>query len=276
MPVDLNATNIEAIYDLTGRLVYAIRGLGLDLIEQHVCSGSKTRWEYEVGTCDSPSSLGNNTRKAIVSALSSGTVPPDYFKDIKVRARDCDATDITLENLNIKIQTGAYCVKQVHPDDWNVYDFTVWASRHPGGSYNIQKWATDTFQSTYETNGWQLDYPFKASPDRPEVQEHPMNRWETNGKRPNVEFIGTFGSTVAYRDLPNDLKLQEVSDYFGATAEPVTGGGVVVCGSAGEVSNDPFKRQVFDFDSNEERTTRDDGEHPLFCQLIETKSLTIF
>ncbi len=39
--------------------------------------------------------------------------------------------------------------------------------------------------------------------------------------------------------------------YFGATPKSVTDGGVVVCGSMGEVSNDPSLTEVFDVRSNE-------------------------
>jgi hypothetical protein len=38
--------------------------------------------------------------------------------------------------------------------------------------------------------------------------------------------------------------------YFGATPKSVTDGGVVVCGSMGEVSNDPSFAEVFDVRSN--------------------------
>jgi len=43
----------------------------------------------------------------------------------------------------------------------------------------------------------------------------------------------------------------ETIRYFGATPTSVTDGGVVVCGSMGEVSNDPSFTEVFDVRSNE-------------------------
>ena len=50
---------------------------------------------------------------------------------------------------------------------------------------------------------------------------------------------------------------QCIAQYFGATPQLVTEGGVTVCGSIGEVSNDPSEPETFDVESDEEGTGRD-------------------
>jgi hypothetical protein len=47
--------------------------------------------------------------------------------------------------------------------------------------------------------------------------------------------------------------------YFGADPRSVTDAGVVVCGSMGEVSNDPSLTEVFDFRSNENTVSSQDA-----------------
>jgi hypothetical protein len=63
--------------------------------------------------------------------------------------------------------------------------------------------------------------------------------------------VGRLGDNIAFRDLLSELKTDAVAEYFGATPISVADGGVVVCGSMGEVSNDPSFTEVFDVNSNE-------------------------
>lgn len=81
-----------------------------------------------------------------------------------------------------------------------------------------------------------------------------MDRWRNRAKEPNVVLVGRLGDEIAYRDLPNDLKTDVVAQYFGATPQTVLEGGVVVCGSIGEVANDPSLTEVFDVRSEEHTT----------------------
>jgi len=86
-----------------------------------------------------------------------------------------------------------------------------------------------------------------------------MSRWYNNANPPDIVYVTRLGDSVAYRDLPNDLKTDAVAQYFGATPESVTEGGVIVCGSIGEVSNEPALNEVFDVRSNEQATTSSDN-----------------
>ena len=90
-----------------------------------------------------------------------------------------------------------------------------------------------------------------------DIPEHPMSRWYNNAAPPDIVYVTRLGAAIAYRDLPNDLKTDAIAQYFGATPQLVTEGGVIVCGSIGEVSNDPSEPETFDVESDEEGTGRD-------------------
>ena len=71
--------------------------------------------------------------------------------------------------------------------------------------------------------------------------------------------MGRLGREIAFRDLPNELKTDDVAVHFGAAPEPLPGeGGVVVCGSLGEIANDPSLDEHFDVRSNEQTTVSSD------------------
>lgn len=80
-----------------------------------------------------------------------------------------------------------------------------------------------------------------------------MSRWYNNAGAPDIVYVARLGDSVAYRDLPNDLKTDLIAQYFGAIPDSVLAGGVVVCGSVGEVANDPTMAEAFDVRSSERR-----------------------
>ena len=83
-----------------------------------------------------------------------------------------------------------------------------------------------------------------------------MSRWYNHGVAPKIVYVSRLGDDISYRDLPSDLKTDEVADHFGAVPEEsINTGGVIVCGSHGEVSNDPLLNEVFAIRSNGVTTT---------------------
>ena len=69
-----------------------------------------------------------------------------------------------------------------------VFDFTGWASSHPGGRGPITKWSS---------NNYTLEYP------------HESSRW--NQYRSNFTEIGVSGATINYhKDLPDSVKSDEL------------------------------------------------------------------
>lgn len=105
----------------------------------------------------------------------------------------------------------------------------------------IKMWAED--RVTYP--GWYLTFPSEH-----ETKRHPMMRWDTNSYPPNFILVRSgggqarFGDVISFRDLSDEIKTDEVAAYFGAP--PVEGGaGVLICGSEGEIANDPSLGAIF-------------------------------
>jgi len=139
--IDLNETSITAFYEFGDKYVYAIRGLAMENLDQHACVDTQSRWEVEQNTiCSSPTPLGAATVAALGDALASSTDPNALLKDVTV-SLSCDPLDEHVDKLGMQIQVDADCYTHVHRDHNNVYDFSGWVSNHPGGEYNIQKWA---------------------------------------------------------------------------------------------------------------------------------------
>ena len=100
----------------------------------------------------------------------------------------------------------------------------------------IKKWM-DIDQSAF------LIYPASEVSNNPAVGNHPITSWNTHSRM--FSKLGRFGDTVKFVDLPNEIRLYEVAEYFN-TATEVGGSGIMVCGSLGEVANDPSLGQVFE------------------------------
>ncbi len=118
--------------------------------------------------------------------------------------------------------------------------------------------------------GWYLEYPFDGVPER-QIPKHPMNRWDNNKGEPNIVFVAKLGNSIAYRDLPSNLKTDSIAEHFGASATQNEVAGTIVCGSHGEVGNDRSLREPFDFRSNEEQVTSsaimDNQRHVVWYEL---------
>ena len=129
----------------------------------------------------------------------------------------------------------------------NVYDFTYWTleNTHPGNmmammhnhSNPIKKWRDEFNQSAI------LFYPAEAQPGHPHLSAHEIHRWNTYSH--HFALVGKFGDDVKFVDLPNEVRLDEVAEYFGANTE-LAGTGIMTCGSPYETSNDPTEGQVFE------------------------------
>ena len=112
----------------------------------------------------------------------------------------------------------------------SVYDFEYWTGpMHAGNVAKESRGEPNPIKSPFDLHGYaNLTFPW----------HHPMNRW--NEFKNGFEFIGRLGDTIDFRDLPELLRGQAVADGFGvATDDAATSNNIMVCGSPGEVSNDP-------------------------------------
>jgi len=141
--LEMNETTVTAFYEHGDKYAYAIKGLVMENLDQHACVDTKSRWEVQANTiCSTPTQAATNTSVALANAFASSTDPNALLKDINTVA-GCDPADVTVDKLGMEIQVEEDCYTHVHRDHKNVYDFSGWVSNHPGGEYNIQKWAQD-------------------------------------------------------------------------------------------------------------------------------------
>lgn len=164
----------------------------------------------ETGVC-SGTALGTNTATALKDAISSASGTNGFIRDAD-RKLACDSEDITAGNVvtPIQIQIGEECFTHVHQDHLSIFDFSGWVHNHPGGSYNIMKWA----EGWEGHEGWYLDFPLNGNSTR-KIPKHPMSRWTNNANgmylflpasqsnvclssivkltAPNIEYVGIGG-----------------------------------------------------------------------------------
>lgn len=247
---ELNEENLLQLHSLTGRYVYAI--LGLPVVDEfnseidHPCEpDSRSRWERKPLSECNPTSLHETTKQSLLTLLNNYESDPNpSIRDIHfpVSGLECDSSDT---DPVIEIVYDGDCWVHVHPEHKSVYDMTYWteSDTHPGNAFAamqtppnphpIKKWI-DIDESAF------LVYPSRHPRDA--SFNHGKARWDNN----HIKFpkLGRFGDSMRLQDLPLDLRSDEVNNYFGATNSVKEG--VLVCGSYGEVSNEPSKGTIFD------------------------------
>ena len=154
--IPMSTSNVIAFYNLADKYVYAIRGLVMENLDEHACTKSSSRWEVDLNAiCSAPTQLEANTIAALENAITSSSDSNEFTK-VVTRTLACNSTDETVQKIEIQIQVGSNCYTHVHPNHLNVYDFSGWVTKHPGGELNIQKWA----QGWEGHEGWYLNFPF--------------------------------------------------------------------------------------------------------------------
>jgi len=232
----------ETVARLSGyskRYVYLMAGLRVEKGDTlPPCTpGVKSRWakvqKPHGELCGGSDDLHLDTQSAIGLLLDESKDLNSAVKDIpfpeesKFRCASSDEDKIGFEVLN---RDGLSCWKHVHQDHMSVYDFEYWTGpMHAGNVAKESRGEPNPIKSPFDLYGYaNLTFPW----------HHPMNRW--NEFKNGFEFIGRLGDTIDFRDLPELLRGQAVADGFGvATDDAATSNSIMVCGSPGEVSNDP-------------------------------------
>mmetsp|Transcript_31842 Transcript_31842/g.73213 ORF Transcript_31842/g.73213 Transcript_31842/m.73213 type:complete len:3134 (+) Transcript_31842:2040-11441(+) len=232
---------IQELYNLTGRYINGINGLPVaDKINAllHPCAspGMRSRWErHDVSKCDE-TSMGIGTNFTLTSLLRDSGDSNAFIRDIysPEMGMECNVTDFDFPEIELIVDND--CWRRVHPDYLSIYDMTYWSTIHPGGEYNIKKWA--------ETGQTFLFYP-SVHPHEP----HPIYRWEQ--RKHKFPLLGRYGDTIKLIDLsPVGLLTDEVVQYY-TEQSGRDSSGVLVCGSPGEAENDKSLGHVFDAEGSQ-------------------------
>ena len=239
--VALNVANLRAFYEKGGFHVYRIQGLRLDNIG-NPCATKTSRWlRLGPAPCASGETNGLHgpTKTRVVNLLAAGgsTV---LVKEIRISGGTCNPVSLK----GARVHVSGACYKHVHPDEFNVYDFSQWAlpgtDAHPGTIPRLRKQETNPITDPGDKGQIAIVYP----------NGHSMGDWaaalrkdadyQRPGLRDVIKFVGIFGRGVDFKNLPPSIQSAETAAHFGASALPNPADAFEErCGSPGEVANDP-------------------------------------
>ena len=121
---------------------------------------------------------------------------------------------------------------------------TYWTNEdsHPGNAYAKVMGHDHPIKKWIENGSAFLQYPAVNPSDN--GFSHPITRWDNHYQK--FPYVGRFGDNIRVRDLPAELRQESVAQYFESSAQ-LSGEGILVCGSPGEVSNDRSIDSTFEF-----------------------------
>ena len=223
---ELNSTTLRAFFRSGNNFVYAIDSLPLPK-SSDPCR-QKVRFRT-IGTCKgrATNSLSADTRAVLTAALRSSLDENPYVRDVKLSNADrrkCKGAKGAI------IDVDGECWQHTHSDQLNVYDFTLWSMAHGG---NV---ATAGFVPIKQV-AWDGEVVLHF-PDW-----HDEGRWTRNANQPHTFLkaaIGRLGDRVTMNDLPRRIQSTGFARAMGIRVHKAGGqAGVEICGSPGEVANDP-------------------------------------
>lgn len=264
-PVLLNDSNIREFYLKGGLFVYRIGGLKLNDTDRPVvspCSRDKEfhRWirrdpssENSDGSCSSETPDLNSTIKTLLAqAIANASITSSGGRVIDVRNLNggnytCTDTANLFRGATITVP-GKGCFTHSHYDEWSVFDFSPWIMLHPGNEIAYQARKPHPIAKHAETGQVTfLDFPSWKT----------MDKWEDNKSR--FPKLGNYLDTVNYATLNLEVQGPATANFFGAIEIGESDTMFEVCGSPGEVSNDPIKgHQYLNFQYGDQGTVQRD------------------
>mmetsp|Transcript_33582 Transcript_33582/g.88182 ORF Transcript_33582/g.88182 Transcript_33582/m.88182 type:complete len:1943 (+) Transcript_33582:766-6594(+) len=233
--VQLNEDFLRQYYALAGKAVYYITGLRLDSSSDPPCDGGWQRFVPVAGSsCTNNANVNSTLLEITTDVVSAALYSPRnsrgnaFVQEIRANNRSCDVAAA----IGIKVLVNGTCWQHVHENEYNVYDFTSWSNAHPGGPERILQFAL--------RNSTNLEYS----------SSHPMTRWYANRRSSyGIVYVGRLYDNVSSDDLPSALMVSSIAEAIGAA--PASSVAHEVCGSPGEVANNPAMghRQRFAVDN---------------------------
>jgi len=224
----LSPATLVKFYGLQGAYIYTIFDLRLEddyAIESPCTLGERSRWN-KIDTC--VENVKPATSDLFGSLIRYSRDTNSNLKDIYLEDEgNCHWKDV--DKLQLYIQVDGECWMSIHPDAYNIYDFSEWANAHPGNT------ESDNFIMKPAAQGrHMIKFP----------SNHPMTRWNINKSK--MLYIGRLGDVVEFMDIPIEgLRSRGVAEAFGVYIPKPEGKNILVCGSPGEVSNNKLSTQTF-------------------------------
>jgi len=238
--IELSEEFIKAANEITGRYIYALDNLPindesyrdddnqLQYYNEPPCGPqTPSRWmRVDASICRDPNyrTVGLQTQTAfggLLQRLASST--DSLLEDVLFfRGLECDEADTEKRSLGFIRDGDGQCWQNVNRRHLNVYDMTDFVAHHPGGVEPIERWA--------KQGSGRIILPDSH-------QENGNARLQQSLRQ--SKFLGKLGSRASLSDVPPILQTERFLNEFGIFPLNPMGAGVVVCGSVGEVANEP-------------------------------------
>lgn len=230
----LNTDTIRAWFSDSMLYVYYVLNLDMEDVPPPCTAGTVSRWVRTTGSCveGSSSILDNETATIVATALQSfANANSKLNLDIRdVRAFDFSdgaVCNISLSTVATKLNIDGDCWEHVHPNLYNVYDFSQWIVDHPGTADALAGGRRDPIRRFAHEGLAYLVFP----------SWHPMTRWEENFElmlHGSHRLLGRLNDTVDFDSLPQNLQTVEMASRIDAS---MVVNSVTNCGSRGEDRN---------------------------------------
>lgn len=248
----LNAANLRKFYELDGKYVYRIQNLPL-IDTPSPCASWNTRFVRKNASGDGTGCTNNKSTafssiataiKAHLSSLSASDQASKRVIDLKEMSLGCtDASNAALGGtftVTIPSTNTLSCWTHTYEYEWSVFVMNDWAVNHPGNARYFRESRANPIAAVAENKP-------TANPEDSVTLSFPPwvfhtynfhnNRW-----RFEKDLVGSWGDRVSFDELPDSAKsVNAITKGLNGTIIANSGDLVEVCGSPGEVSNDPSK-----------------------------------
>ena len=219
-PITLNDESIRQFQTNEGMYVYKIEGLRMDDV-QSPCVTTSSRWSRVSASCTS----------SVTGATLANFITKLEAEAGNVRQINITKNDVCSAAAGAHVQTKDGCFVHVHPDTDNVYDFSLWAlsgsNGHPGNAVAFANNRPNPIVKPSVNGQISITYP----------SHHPMARWVTYSR--SFPLLGRLNSVIDFKTLPATLQTEATAAQFRATIDTDEEDLTEICGSPGEVANDP-------------------------------------
>ncbi|GMH79107.1 hypothetical protein TL16_g08033 [Triparma laevis f. inornata] len=224
-PITLNAATLPKFYEKAGKHVHYVEGLKMDNVES-LCTSKSSRFiKRESNVCDGDAT-SEEVKTAIQTAITESTDANTDIVDIDVRS-SCSGSVV-----GAKVMVSGHCYEHTHVDEHGVFDFTYWSFVHDGNAVAYKEGRENPIAQFALDGSAKLTFP----------GWHTAGRWDFGVKdiqRNAIIEVGKLGDVIEFSMLPEALQLDVMAEHFGVTVGGASAGGIVACGSPGEVASDP-------------------------------------
>ena len=259
--ITLDAATLRRWYEVGHSYVYSVHGLRMDTQKTSSrsrvyppCSDERSRWERADGPCSSVTSrrlLGTvaptpGTAATVVAALlQAKEAGADVVRDIRVKADVSSGVECwdSAQSIGTSVDIDGSCWTQVHPNEFGVFDFSVWAAEtgHPGNTGASRGGRRNPITQPAESGSTTITFP----------AWHPMQNWDLNFYFHTTQSVnpgsaatdhpyelGRLGDTIDFTALKAELQTPKMAQAFGVKSS-ASDASFEACGSRGEVANTP-------------------------------------